>query len=401
MNETPNTASTRRRIRILDLFSGAGGLSLGWISAASTCQTELIGAVDNDATLEEVYSHNFPRTRFLRHSFGDPMDGDEAGQVIRALGLGTEDVDVVLAGPPCQTFSAAGKRTFKWDSRLVYHVCDTVRILRPKIVLIENVPGFGRAQDGRLIGRVRVYLARAGYATDVRQLNAAAFGIPQTRSRCFTLAIRKDLEAPIRLLRDLVLPTNRLQPHDNSSSSCAQRHIWDPLPPPVTVAEAIDDLPSLSPGEGEQEMVLMVPPNSEYQRMLRDSHQRIYNHVAVRHSPDLVKAIALLQPGETPQRSPHHPLRRKDYFRAAYARLDPHLPAPTITTQTHNPGSGRFTHYRDHRVITVREAARLQGFPDTFRFFGSQEVQRRHVGNAVPPLLAKVIATALLPVLES
>src|SRR5207253_1789474 len=120
---------------------------------------------------------------------------------------------------------------------------------------------------------------------------------------------------------------------------------------------------------------------------MREGDERLFNHVAVKHTPELVEALTLLRPGETPQRIMDHPLRRKPYFQSAYARLDPDCVAPTMTTQTSNAGSGRFTHYRDNRVLTVREVARIQSFPDRFRFVGLPEYQRRHVGNAVPPLM--------------
>lgn len=366
-------------ITIVDLFSGVGGLSRGWLQAQKDRPMQVIGAVDADQALADVFAWNTPQIPFVPHSFGDPLCGSEAACVANKIGIGPGDLDVLLAGPPCQTFSAAGKRATHEDSRLPLHVCDFAEFLRPAIVLIENVPEFSRVEDGRLHGRVRVRLAHAGYSTEMLNLSAADFGVPQLRTRCFTLAIRKDM-------RDL-----------QSSSVLRQlprvnRH--------STVQDAIDDLPSLAAGEGEQEAALTCLPSSPYQALMRDAGSRLFNHVAVQHSPELLAKMEQMQPGETPQQHDGHPLRRKEYFRSAYARLDPNLPALTMTTQTQNPGSGRFTHYRDHRVVTVREVARLQSFPDSFRFFGTQAVQRRHVGNAVPPLLAQAIASALLPLLE-
>jgi len=389
-------------IRIVDLFSGIGGLSLGWLQAPSKRAIELVSAVDADPTLEEAFAWNFPKSRFLHHSFGDSLKEDESKILLGKAGIGPRDVDVLLAAPPCQTFSAAGKRELDADSRLVFHVCNFAKALLPKIVLIENVPEFSRAQEGRLLGRVRVRMADAGYDTEVMNFSAAAFGVPQMRMRCFTLAIRKDLDWPSRsiLLDDLRLADKqRFVPRSMEVDNDGYRFWREPLAP-TTVGEAIDDLPNLEAGEGNQETILTNEPTSEYQRVLRRDEARLFNHIAPNHSPEMIAAISSLKPGDTPQEMAAHPLRRKDYFRGAYARLDPHQPAMTITTQTQNPGSGRFTHYRDNRVITVREVARIQSFPDNFRFFGSQAVQRRHVGNAVPPFLAQAIATALLPLLE-
>lgn len=392
-------SATPRPIRIVDVFSGAGGLSLGWMAAVGN-GFRLVAAIDDDAALADVYRWNYPGTRFVRHTFGDALVEDETETVCAKAELEPATIDVLLAGPPCQTMSAAGKRRPHAHNHLAIHVCRLAGFLRPKVVVIENVPEFGWIQDGRLLGRVRVALDQAGYFTDTVNLNAATFGLPQTRTRCFVLAlekaltVEKDWSTP-RSLRPS--PTHEYQPSQNAGARQPRLPVsGSQLLPPTTVAEAIDDLPPLAAGEGQEIACLQSRPTSTYQVALRDGQAKLYNHLAVRHSADIVARLALLQPGETPQRTVGHPLRRKDYFRAAYARLHPGSVAPTMTTQTHNPGSGRFTHYRDHRVLTVREVARLQGFSDSFRFFGNQETQRRHVGNAVPPLLARAIAGALL-----
>ena len=202
--------STSYEVGILDLFSGVGGLALGWLAAFPPGTAKLVAAVDSDPTLRDSYQHNLPDTDFLLHSFNDPLESNEAPQVVGTLGLSPNDIDVILAGPPCQTFSAAGKRTLQWDARLVLHVCEVVRLLKPKAVIIENVPEFSRAQDGRLIGRVRVALADAGYVTDIWMLNAAMFGVPQTRSRCFTVALRGEVVKEAGLLKSLIAPTHHL-----------------------------------------------------------------------------------------------------------------------------------------------------------------------------------------------
>jgi DNA (cytosine-5)-methyltransferase 1 len=389
--DRPETPSTNP-IRLLDVFSGAGGLTQGWLSAATRRGAQLIAAVDADPELEELLGWNYPGANFLCRSLSDPFAEPQARSVVSALGLGEGDAEVVLAGPPCQTFSSAGKRERHADHHLVFHVCDFAELLRPNIVVIENVPEFSRAEDGRILGRLRVRFGALGYATHVFHLNALDFGVPQTRLRCFVVAICAGIDGADdpALLSALRVRTGAL------GLKAVLRAVGDDV---TTVGDALDDLPSLASGQGDNETRLTSTPGSEYQVRLRSNDQRLYNHVAVGHSPELVAAMERLAPGETPQRIEDHPLRKKEYFRNAYARLDASQPAPTMTTQTHNPGSGRFTHYRDHRVLTVREVARLQSFPDAFRFFGSQKVQRRHVGNAVPPLLAREIAQALVPLL--
>jgi DNA (cytosine-5)-methyltransferase 1 len=368
-------------------------MTLGWLQAYPLVPKQVLAAIDSDAALAPLWNCNFPGAKFVVHCFSDPMEGSEADSVCAASGIARGDIDVVLAGPPCQTFSSAGKRKVSAESRLVFHVCDLVDILQPKVVLIENVPQFGNVLDGRLLGRVRVRLAQAGYITAVVRLNAVHFGVPQQRIRCFVLATRADID---RLLPTDVFSVLAGRRDDDGHTEAHPELAVADAARLVTVRDAIDDLPSLAAGQGIEDGTLDSYPTSEYQEKLRDPDHRLFNHVSVRHSAQLVQKLAALKPGEAPQRLENHPLRSKEYFRNAYARLNADEPSLTVTTQTQNPGSGRFTHYRDDRVITVREAARLQSFPDSFRFFGTQEIQRRHVGNAVPPLLAQSIAEAIL-----
>jgi DNA (cytosine-5)-methyltransferase 1 len=389
-------------LRILDIFSGAGGLSLGWLDVFH--KAHLIAAVDCDASLSEVYAWNHPGTHFVQHEFSHALRSDESLILTKKVGLEPQSIDVLLAGPPCQTLSAAGKRRVHADHNLALHVCRLAGHLAPMAVVIENVPEFGWIQDGRLLGRVRVALDHAGYVTHAVKLNAASYGVPQTRTRCFVLAVRKELAVRIEGFSPANLcpaPTHDfqlVQQFGKSQPALPRFHSTAESSP--TVSDAIGDLPQLKAGEGSEEASYSAPWSSAYQAMLRRDQPLLFNHVTARHSAEVVARLSLLAPGETPQRTTGHPLRRKEYFRAAYARLHPDAIAPTMTTQTHNPGSGRFTHYRDHRVLTVREVARLQSFPDSFRFFGPQETQRRHIGNAVPPLLAAAIARKFLHLLS-
>ena len=390
----------RAHLTLVDLFSGAGGLALGWLSALPG-RASFVAAVDSDPALADVFAWNFPATRFAQTQI-DSDPNAPLDNVLRQAGLASGNVDVLLAGPPCQSLSRAGKRSPHPDNRLVLRVCDAVELLRPRVVVIENVPELAWIYEGRLLGRARLQLHTAGYATDTFVLNATDFGIPQLRMRCFTIGIlRSILKAPD--------PDLRPPPTHRGVASARPRLLTRPQRPvdahvPViplleacpTVGEAIGDLPRLAPGESFHGALNGAVAPSAYACHLRSEGSPLYNHESVAHGAELAQALAALEPGETPQSTPGHPLRRKEYFRSAYARLHSQWVAPTMTTQTHNPGSGRFTHYSDPRVLTVREVARLQSFPDTFRFFGNDEVQRRHVGNAVPPLLSSAIARHLL-----
>lgn len=377
-------------LRLLDLFAGAGGMSLGWM-LASGGKADLVAAVDSDASLRELYSLNFPKARFIQHTF-DATDARASLGVLAENGLRRGDIDVLLAGPPCQSLSPAGKRVDHLDNRLALRVVDVAEALRPRVLMLENVPELARIHDGRLLGRVRVGLRDLGYSTTAVTLNATAFGVPQARVRLFLVAIVSDESVSLR-----PEPTHTGISAVRDGGVSTRRHSVA-LPPALSVRDAIGDLPSLAAGEDCNEYV--VEPATAFQRWARGSVSLLTNHSAVSHSSSILAMMRGLAPGGSPRDDPANPRGKPSYFRAAYARLDPDQPASTITTQTHNPGSGRFTHYRDDRVLTVREVARLQTFPDSFTFVGHGAQQRRHVGNAVPPLLASAIARSLLELMD-
>ena len=389
-----NPLEPRTGLTALDVFSGAGGLAAGWLAATRQYGGSLLGAVDSDASLAPVYETNFPGTVFLQHKFAT-VEADDALQISRALSLRPGQVDTLLAGPPCQSVSSAGKRSAAHpDNRLALRVAEIASNLRPTVVIIENVPEFGWAEGGRLLGRLRVQLRDAGYRTQVGILNSSAFGVPQIRQRCFVVAV---LSERFRNGPESLLPSATTATIVSARTALPIRDSGLPRPP--TVMDALGDLPPLRAGEGTEEADYAGPPQSDYAAMMRARSKRLFNHVSVKHSDATVAALAELRPGETPQLFDSHRLKRRPYFRSAYARLVGDGLAPTITTQTQNPGSGRFTHYAQDRVLTVREVARLQSFPDEFVFLGDGSAQRRHVGNAVPPKLAEAISTHLLPYL--
>ena len=375
-------------LTLVDVFAGVGGLALGWTSLP-TREVRHLAAIDSDESLWPYYARNFPNTIFVAHRFGNPFSMAAYREGRLALPSLPAPVNVLLAAPPCQPFSSAGKRSPNPgpDAYLGLHVCSLAEHLRPNVVLMENVPQFARVRHGALAGRVRVRFQRAGYATGMTMLDAVEFGVPQRRLRSVLLAIRGDgsVSEARRRVAHVIERLQRTQAAGEERSR-------------VSVADAISDLPALNAGDGEEELLIEAPPLTDYQRALRQPDGRTYNHVSAKHSSELVERIRSVAPGEAPQKRGTHPLWRAKYFRLAYARLAPGEPAGTLTTNTHNPGSGRFIHYRDHRTLTVREVARLQGFPDSFRFVGSQMEQRRHVGNAVPPPLSRRIADVIASV---
>lgn len=372
---------------IVDAFAGVGGLALGWMNLDGRPVRHL-GAIDSDGTLRSCYEHNFPGVSFINYRFGDPFSTEAAREMAGVIDKVPGPVSVLLAAPPCQPFSAAGKRNnVGADAYLAVHACTLAECLDPEIVIMENVPQFGRVMGGNLAGRIRVRLRRAGFATTLITLDALRFGVPQRRARTLLLGARARARR-LAVARKLEHAVSKLQEEQNYRG----QRLY------ITVSDAISDLPALKAGGGSEEVEIISKPLSDYQRILRKPDGCTYNHTAANHSPELVERMRTVHAGEVPQNCEEHVMRRKQYFRLAYARLSADAPAATLTTNTHNPGSGRFIHYRDHRTLTVREVARLQGFPDWFRFIGLQTVQRRHVGNAVPPPLSRRIAEVLTEV---
>jgi DNA (cytosine-5)-methyltransferase 1 len=264
--------------------------------------------------------------------------------------------------------------------------------LRPAAAVLENVPALSWDGHSVLFDEIQNALADAGYRSTSSVLEAWRFGVPQLRRRLFIFAVRNDIgrdptelcpigaELPGFTARELIRAAAE------GSPSC---------PPGLSVEEAIGDLPSIPAGGGEEITAYSTEPQSDYQRARRQSAQLLFNHRARTHSKTMLKKMGMIEEGlrnfELPDK---HRLKGEagEYFSQAYARLHRHGIAQTITTYFHNPGSGRFTHYRDLRAITVREAARFQSFDDSFMFLGTAQDQLRHVGNAVPPLLAEAIA---------
>jgi DNA (cytosine-5)-methyltransferase 1 len=310
-------------LRLVSLFTGAGGLDIGFERAGF----EVIFCVDNDREACKTLRYNRPAWRVFEGDIREFEAKDSA--------------DVVIGGPPCQGFSTAGKgdpndpRNFLWSEYF-----RIVRQVRPRAIVLENVAGLmNRKNQEHLLG-IETELAHLGYEFCAGVLNAADFGVPQTRRRLFVIGL---------MAREPTLPKPTVRRHRS-------------------VREAIGDL---------EDVVL---PH--------------LNHVPNRHAPHVIERWQKLRYGES---DPNY--RR--------ARLDPDLPAPTIRAGggygprgNHLAGFHPPIHYSRPGQITVREAARLQSFPDDWILQGSKTAQGRQIGNAVPPVLAEVVARHLARLME-
>lgn len=299
------------------------------------------------------------------------------------IGIEPGELDLLAGGPPCQGFSKNVPRKFRYiddtNNLLVRTFLDYCEIFEPKLILMENVAEMKKGFSQQFSDEIVARLNNAGYSVTSAVLNAAEYGIPQRRRRAFFLAFRgvTSLEVP-------------LVTHCKDSQ---QADLFG-MPPSVTVWEAIGDLPSVRHGEGSDPCDYDCEPFSEYQRRVRTSRGKVRNHVARRLEPMQYARLAALLPGQGYKDLPDEVKVRSGYS-GAYGRLTKEMVAPTITRWVFHPGSGRWGHPVDTRTLTIREAARIQGFTDDYEFLGTFVQQAGQIGNAVPPLLIERIASAL------
>ena len=360
------------RLSAVDLFCGAGGMSIG---LESTGLFRAAAACDADPDSAAAYAANHSDALMLGSDVRR-LDPSEAADV---LGIAVGGLGVLAAGPPCQGFSRnRARRGGEADPRntLLWEAVRWAEALRPAAVLIENVPDMLSASSGSVAEQLIAGLGRAGYEhVECRVLNAADFGAAQRRRRAFVLAGR---DGPIRL------PAATHQPCSGEQGALVPSERW------ATVADAIGDLPSLAAGEGRSPSPYASDPACSLQKMLRGGAVTVADHVAWPLSDVQSDRLACLGPGDGAESLPGH-LAVNAQYGGAYRRLRWDEPALTVTTWLHHPGSGAYYHPSDHRTITLREAARLQSFPDRAVFRGSKQSRCRQVGNAVPPLVAAAI----------
>jgi len=386
----------------IDLFSGAGGLSEGLGQAGFRVGL----AVDMDPVAMRTYRHNHPSVPDDRILCTDASAID--GREFRRLMKGTR-VDLVAGSPPCQGFSSTGMRSkiaktgyrAEKDRRnwLFEVMVAATEALKPRFVLLENVPGMGSARSGK---RTFMEIAadrfeEAGYHSTIWKLNAASFGVPQDRIRSFLIGWNGKIS-----------PAPPEEEYQNWRSTG-----FDPdALPPITLSEAIGDLPPLEAGEGEP----IVPWDED--RIGERTWRRylgkfgvgrrgpiIYNHTVRPNNERDLELFATLRPGEDSVHAIERHGRadlmryRTDAFDDKYARLRGDLPSRTIVSHLSKDGNG-FIHPDQVRSISVREAARLQSFRDDFVFCGTASDQYHQVGNAVPPLLARELGRRLLEMIN-
>ncbi|MBQ4430139.1 MAG: DNA cytosine methyltransferase [Synergistaceae bacterium] len=393
-----------RKVKVLDIFSGAGGFSCGFKMAGC----EIIGAIEQDKWAADTFSYNHPSASML---LGDIKSFSE-----KCLNDSIKDKpDIIIGGPPCQGFSVCLKNAGDpKDPRntLFTEFLRMATIFNPAVMVMENVPNIIRAKTGNgetVISIIRREFERLGYFVYYAVLSASDYGVPQNRKRLILTASKAKLAHPFPEASHSA-PSERLQYSLCYGSDSAQ------LMPCPTLWEAISDLPDIEAGGGAETMPYTKPAGNIYQEYCRNGSAELHNHSAMKHTKRLVERFSRMSWGQSVSDIDDDSLkqRKRDGNGAVSAspydqnnrRMSPDRICNTITASFY----GNFVHPYKNRNFTPREGARIQSFPDTYIFLGKPTVvskkllmregraeeaylcQYSQIGNAVPPLMAKAIA---------
>lgn len=365
-------------LKAIDLFAGAGGFSCGFEKAGF----KITKAVEFNSEIAKTYEYNHPYTKMIV---------DDIKNVDQTKEFKEKEVDVIIGGPPCQGFSMAGARNrigFMDDPRnyLFKHYFNIVKTIKPKVFVFENVKGLLSMQKGAIFNEIRrIFSDKKLLDGDSYNLfwkieKAVDFGIPQKRERFILIGIlnKKNID-----FENVFKETKKEIVKKNSEFFVQQ-----------TIRDAIGNMP-LPTKDG---IILEPKPKTEYEKELSVKQgTRIFNHMKSNHSIKAIARMAKIKPGEN-----YTVLNEKikSVHSGSYGRMEWDEPAVTITTRFDTPSGGRFIHPIENRTITPREAARIQSFPDSYRFIGSKSSISTQIGNAVPPKMAYVLARMVIKLIE-
>jgi DNA (cytosine-5)-methyltransferase 1 len=368
----PLSVKVRPRPLAIDVFAGAGGLSLGLEMAGF----EVVQAVEREPNAAATYGLNHPDADVL----DEPIEGLDPERCMQRLGMRPGDLTLLAGGLPCQGFSESNRRTRTLENtqnHLYTHLLGFVRAFKPAWVLIENVAGLRTMAHGAILERILGALSAEGYAATWQELNAADFGVPQLRRRLFIIGNRIDAPAPIST------------PSHGDSVGI----------PHVCVRDAIEDLPELENGDRRDELSYRTVAHlTSYELLMRHGNagSNVTGNLVTCNSAYVVERYPFIPQGGNWQQIPEKLLSNyKDYERChtgIYHRLLWEAPSRVIGNFRKN----MLIHPSQDRGLSVREAARLQSFPDRYLFTGSIGFQQQQVADAVPPILAAAVAKSIL-----
>ena len=396
-----------KKYNFIDLFAGCGGFSEGFYMENYRSLLHL--EIDKNAceTLKErMRYYQYEENEVEKAVLCEDITNENILEITKEI-IGDQRVDVLVGGPPCQTFSSVGRAqdpdSMRNDPRnyLFENYLDILNFYRPKIFVFENVTGLLTAKPGgelifpQILERMRETYNVIG-DEDTVTLNSVHYGVAQIRKRVILIGVRNDIELDPQEIYDRIEKTH-YAPDEEPSTLNRYR----------TVRDAIEDLPSLLPGEGKEEIDFKPTKWNEYLDELRDKEfDKLHNHVARKHNEKDRERYRILSENNwqlkhlsdvRPDLIHHDP----KHFGNRYTVQDYDKPGKTVVAHLYKDGN-LFIHPdpSQERTFTVREAARVQSFPDDFKFVGARTHQFKQVGNAVPPLMAKAIAKAIREILD-
>ena len=406
-------------MRIIDLFSGAGGLTFGFYYRirqnrfVRNRKNSFVFANEIDPLAAKAFKFNFPDIKMLNEDV-KLLDKERIEKLV-----GYESVDLIIGGPPCQSFSTVGQRVFDEKATLYEEYLRILSIARPKVFLFENVKGMLSMREtfyktdnaGNIVykikknketGRERKYPVvkrygekiidiikskfafitdDLGYNISCEVLNAVDYGVPENRERVFVVGIRKDLN--LEWNYPITIKGERL-----------------------TIKDAISDLPIVL--EGENQVRYNTQPQNDYQKLMRGENTVLTEHYCGIYGDKIRTVIQNVKQGEGKEefnKLVELGVMDKKYrltsgYKNTYGRLIENIPSPTITNNMTSPSGLRCIHYSQNRALTPREGARIQSFPDWFKFKGGVGSVTKQIGNAVPPLMAIILAKQIEKLLK-
>lgn len=373
------------KLRVGDVFCGTGGFSSGF---SQTGQFDVVFGIDIRPSSVATFRANHRGAVAICDDIRNVRLADVAEQ----LQKGSESLDVLIGGPPCQGFSSIrpfrsinenDQRNSLFEQFVLY-----AAFFRPRFIVLENVVGLLHHQRGTTLQNIKTAIEALGYTLEHQVLNAVAYGIPQRRERVILLGKRGGGSKPL-----FPQPT-----HEANGRSMAGTSRNAPLPlfskslePAITLGDAISDLPPVEPSGSAETYSERVQP-SEYASARRRGCQHLTMHSSTRHTPRMLEIIR--RAGTNRWALPEG--MTTSGFSSCYSRLAYDEPSTTITVNFVHPASNRCIHPTQDRALTPREGARIQSFDDDFVFCGSRTEIVKQIGEAVPPLLGTAIANALI-----